>query len=450
MKIPLKQSIEARLASPAWGWFESVFFTLVVLFLSFYFRPSDPFFFDAAFPWVWLVSVLIALRYGMGPGLLSVALVAGAFVYLLSQESLDFIYPRLYLLGGIILTAICGEYSSTWGHRLRRSKQLSAYMEESFNALTRAYYLIRLSHDRLEQNLISKPITLRSAMTELRKLLIDYEGKITPDIAERFINLVAHACSLERAGLYLFKRSEINTKAIAVVGEQQDLDLEDQLVKECMEGKSLNYYAISKLEKPKLTKYLVVAPLVTSEGTMLGVLAVEDMPFLALQKDTLLVMTVMMDYFSDEIWASKASNDILKSHPSCPSNFATELHKLSRLKRTLDLDSCMVCFRIKSSNRQNDIVMELQDQQRGLDFLWHTTDSGDSIVLNLMAFTSTQGITSYLSRINQCLKEKYGIGDTTAFYTIHFRTIPKAMSADFLTTVIASSILDSQFAGATV
>ena len=439
MKVPLMQSIKAHFTSPAWGWFESVFFTLVVLLLSFYFRPRDPFFFDAAFPWVWLVSVLIALRYGMGPGLLSVALVALAFIYLLSQQSLDFLYPRLYLLGGIILTAICGEYSSTWHLRLRRSKQLSAHMEESFNSLTRAYYLIRLSHDRLEQNLISKPITLRSAVKELRKLLVDHKGKITPDSAERFLNLVAHCCSLERAGLYLFEKNKINRKAIAIAGEQQDLDLDDPLIKECLAEKHLNYYAISELEKPKLTPYLVAAPLVTSEGKLLGLLAVEDMPFLALQKDTLLVMTVMMDYFANEIWASKASHDIVKAYPDCPSLVATELYKLARLKWSLDVDSSMVCFRIPPSHHQNDIILELEKQQRGLDYLWQSTDNGDVVILNLMAFANKHGVTSYLARIEQILKETYGLHDAGEYYNIHFSKIPNEMSAEFIADVLKNT-----------
>ena len=436
MKIPFSHKVKARFSSSAWGWFESMFFTALVLGLSVYFRPSDPFFFNAAFPWLWLVSVLVALRYGIGPGLLSVAIVAIAFILLLSQQSLDFIYFRLYMLGGIILTAVCGEYSSAWSHRLRRTQQLSAYMEQSFNSLTRAYYLIRLSHDRLEQNLISKPITLRSAMGTLRKILIDHEGHMTAEVAERFINLVAHACSLERAGLYLSAQGKMNTQPIAIAGAQKDLDLSDPLVQQSLTDKSLNYYTISKLEKPRLTRYLVVAPLVSSEGRLLGLLAVEDMPFLALQKDTLLVMTVMMNYLADELWASRNANDIVTYYPDCPSRFASELYKLARLKRDLAIDSSIVCFHLHESKYKRDIILELKKQQRGLDYLWLLNDHNHSLVLNLMAFSHAQGVASYLERINILLKENYNINDPSACYTVRSETIPLKMSVDFLKNII--------------
>jgi hypothetical protein len=73
-------------------------------------------------------------------------------------------FPRLYFLGGFILVLLTGEFSGLWMRRVRRAETLSNYLDERLERLTEQYYLLRLSHDRLEQELLTRPLTLRDAL----------------------------------------------------------------------------------------------------------------------------------------------------------------------------------------------------------------------------------------------------------------------------------------------
>ncbi|MFX5245279.1 hypothetical protein ABTD35_21060, partial [Acinetobacter baumannii] len=65
---------------------------------------------------------------------------------------------------------ICGEFSSLWRNRVRRAESVQAYLEQRLEYLTHQHYLLRLSHDRLEQDLISRPVSMRDALVSLRGL----------------------------------------------------------------------------------------------------------------------------------------------------------------------------------------------------------------------------------------------------------------------------------------
>ena len=61
--------------------------------------------------------------------------------------------------------------------RLRRTSEINAYLEDRIERTTKRLYLLRLSHDRLEQDLLSRPTTLRDSITELRRRIAGRAGE---------------------------------------------------------------------------------------------------------------------------------------------------------------------------------------------------------------------------------------------------------------------------------
>jgi len=72
---------------PLWHWLETVLLTLVAAALAYAASPADPFFIAAEFPWVLFAPALLALRYGVLPGLLSIAVLAG--VWAIESAAID-------------------------------------------------------------------------------------------------------------------------------------------------------------------------------------------------------------------------------------------------------------------------------------------------------------------------------------------------------------------------
>jgi Na+/proline symporter len=146
-------------------WLEVVAITLGAITLGMFFQRDNPFQVGSEFHWIWLAPVLVALRYGVVPGIVSslILIAAWKLIMLLGQQHENF--PEQFFLGGLILTMICGEFSAAWSSRLRRAEETNRYLDERLGRITSRHLLLRLSHDRMEQEILTKPVTLRDALS---------------------------------------------------------------------------------------------------------------------------------------------------------------------------------------------------------------------------------------------------------------------------------------------
>ncbi|MEW5791107.1 MAG: PelD GGDEF domain-containing protein [Pseudomonadota bacterium] len=405
----MRRWLQGAVQASWWSWGEATLITALALLSGFYLNPEDPFFVREHFPWTWFAPVLVALRYGMAPGLFSTALIVITFAMTQSPDLHTVQLPKMYFLGGLILTMLCGEYGTLWTDRIRRARQLSDYAEERLEQLSRAYYMTRLSHDRMEQNLISKPVTLRGALGELRGLLARQGARLDPENAQRFLGLLAHYCSLQSAALYLLDDGHPAGTPVARIGQGAELAHDDALLRRCLEDGATTYHAVNELDADTRSRYLVAAPLRVSDGRLLGVLLVEDMPFLALHRETLQILSVLLGYFADEMHASAMAAGLLQRFPDCPPRFAAEVLKLARLHRELGIDSALVALFARPHPRRNDILLQIQRMQRGLDYLWRTRRQDTAIVVTLMPFSGQSAVEGYVARLDSALRQDFGI-----------------------------------------
>ena len=182
-------------------WIESAVFTAVAVLIGRLIAPEDPLFISAQFPWPWLAPILLALRYGVPPGVMSSAILLAAW-YVFQDDPVIADVPKLYFLGGLITVMVCGEYSGLWRTRLRRLTEVNAYLENRVERATRRLYLLHLSHERLEQDMLSRPATLRDAIGALRQR-INMGGQEGPlPGAQDLLEFLAQHCQLEAAALY--------------------------------------------------------------------------------------------------------------------------------------------------------------------------------------------------------------------------------------------------------
>lgn len=390
-------------------WLETVVITALFLAVGFYFNPGDPFFIHAQFPWIWFGTLLIALRYGIAPGMVSVVIISLSCLTLQYRGTIEGDFPTNFILGGILLTLISGQFSTIWHQRLRRSDTLSSHAAERFEQLSRAYFMVRLSHDRLEQNLISRPVTLRDAMLDLRNLLAQHAGQLDKETCSALMSILIHYCSLESAAIYPVDRhGRLLNEPIASCGKGAPLDAHDLLLLSAIESGNTAYQSVNRLQQPESSAYLVAAPLRTSKGELLGMLLVTEMPFLALQRETLQILGVLLAYASDHADSAQEARTILALLPDCPIIFAAELVKMVRLRRDLDIHSALVTVSIPPDVRLEELCIALERQQRGLDHSWRR-DLGWSVQFTtLMPFAGPASIEGYLARLNELLQKQFG------------------------------------------
>ena len=387
--------------------FEIALFTFGIISLGAWSNPNDPFMVELPFPWLWLAPTLLGLRYGTVAAFGSIGLIAGSWSLwdLLSQN--PNLFPAHFFMGGLILSLIAGEFADVWIVRLKRVREANAYLNERLESLTRRHYLLKLSHERLEQDMLTKPMTLRDSIMHIREIMVT--GLQDPSAlphANAVMHLLAQTCQLEVAALYPVNQGKVNKKADASIGTPQELDLDDALLTYALEKNELSHLQTESLQNAE-SHYLVVAPLIATNQQCLGVLVVERMPFLSLNQETLQFLGVLLGYYADNVKLIPLAMKILRDNPTCPIEFASELLRLERVQRESGLPSSITAFVISDSPHRQDIFAEMVRQRRQMDINWDIRLSDRDIIITMMPLHGDAAVTGYLLRSQKWLKEMF-------------------------------------------
>lgn len=411
-----------------WSWTETVALTLLACAIGFAADPQQPFFVAGEFPWLWFAPTLLALRYGTMSGVVSGAILLLAWLLfhtLALTPAAEF--PKTYFFGGLILTMICGEFSDIWQTRLRRLNEANHYLDERLGRITKLHHLLRLSHDRLEQELLSRPATLRDTLSALRELVIKNPDNETLPAAAELIVLLAQYCQIESAALYRCDPEGGNLELAASVGTPSPPDATDPLLRHALETRALAHIRSTGINPSHTTGSLVVAPVQNSDGVLFGMLVVDGMPFFALNQDTLQLMSVMLGYYADSTSHGTALRDILQCYPDCPTDFAEEAAKLWGLAHLFGLDSNIVTLTFLPNGECDDALALVKRMKRSLDIVW-VAACGDRILhINLMPLSGDMAVEGYLSRIDALLKQHFGY--TLEDSQINFHVTPLAQES---------------------
>lgn len=389
-------------------WLETVVISLCAVALGLIFLGDNPFQIGAEFPWPWLAPVLLALRYGVMPG------VASSFVLIAVWLLLDLLapgkspFPEQYFLGGLILVMLCGEFSAVWGTRLRRAEETNHYLDERLSRITLRHLLLRLSHDRMEQEVLSKPATLRDALGGLRQLTAVQEDAHIPGSLS-LLQLLTQYCQLESSAIYVASGKDGYVRASAI-GSPPQLRADDPLLAYALEHKSLSHLLIAGLADVELpSPFLVIAPFLTSDKKLLGVLAIDRMPFLALNEENLQMLSVMLGYYADCVNEAEGSRRFFEHFPEAPADFAAEFSRLLRLQRAYDINSHVVVLSFENDEQGHQAIAQLTHIRRGLDIPWQIKIGNRILLANLMPLANDSAVDGYLSRLEAILKESMGI-----------------------------------------
>nr|WP_254605346.1 PelD GGDEF domain-containing protein [Burkholderia contaminans] len=419
---------------------ETIVFMLIVLALAWHFDRSDPLLLRADFPWLWFGPLIVALRYGTLLGLLANALMIGAWqcVAHLHPAAAGEAWPLQRFAGGLLQTIVVGHFGDTWGARANRANALNDYLNDRLVAITKSHYLMRLSHERLEKDLLSKPTTLRDSITELRRLSLAHgfdappqgaASKVRLPGAHALLEFVAQACQIEVAALYpvesATKSPRIVREPVARLGDAFDFDPRDGLVARALETKCVAHPKGSSDVAPN-TALLVAAPVVCADGRLIALLAIKRMPFLSLNFDNLQLLLVLLGYYADGVEHAACVRDVVAAVPACPYEFALDIARLTRLRRESGIASSLVALVFQHDEADDSLFEHVVRGRRSLDLIWPLKTPTQSVLVNLMPATDTAGVDGYLARIEASLAAQFGLdleGARIGVHTLHLGSL---------------------------
>lgn len=385
---------------------ETILLPLIAAALGLWLNPDDPLWVHASFPWAWLAPVVLALRYGPLTG------IGGAAMLLLLWMAFDVLhpaeFPKLVFLGGLILVMIIGEFSSLWLARARRAEAIQRYLDQRLEFLTHQYYLLRLSHDRLEQDLISRPMAMRDALGAMRNHIATEQMDSDSAGASALLRLLAQYCQLEVAALHYLADECLQIAPIATLGNASPLVSDDPLVRHAMQTGHLCHIAQSIGQDEQASRYLIAAPLNNLDGDCFGLLLVEKIPFFSLQDETLQTINLLLGYYADSLSMHALAAQIRREFPECPPEFAFELQRLWHIRQGSQVSSVVVALEIQARPGMPDLAQQIQRQKRALDENWLIPGVDRSMLATLMPLSGTSAAEGYLSRLETWAHQKSG------------------------------------------
>ncbi|HQQ69986.1 MAG TPA: PelD GGDEF domain-containing protein [Alicycliphilus sp.] len=398
MPVHLLGRLAIQATHPATMVAETLLLPLVAIALGLLWAAQDPLQVQAGFPWTWLAPVVLALRYGPMAGLGGASVLLAAWLAL-NQGHWD-AFPQLYFLGGLILVMLVGEFSSLWQARTRRAETLQLYLDQRMENLTRQHYLLRLSHDRLEQELIGRPMSMRDALSGLHQA-----GHGAQPDAQALLRLLAQYCQLECAAIHAVQGARLVAQPPVSIGAYGPLQAGDALVQQALQTRRLCH--VSQLQSARQeTRYLVAAPLLDLAGEMYGLLVVQDMPFFALHEESLQTLQLLLGYYTDGLSMDALVRPIVQQYPDCPPLFAFELQRLAHVHASAGVPSILVALECQQQALEQDLPMQMERLKRELDETWLITAPSRQVLAVLMPLGVGATAEGYIQRLEGWMQQK--------------------------------------------
>ncbi|RJG17355.1 hypothetical protein D4A39_11565 [Alcanivorax profundi] len=398
-------AIMAPMKGATWAVLETVLLTAVAVGIGVWLRPEDPLTLIDTFRWVLLVPLLLALRYGSLIGVLAMlCLIACWFILRFLGYYIGHDFPESTMLGGFIITLIAGEFADLWRVRLMRADSAASYALERLQNLTQRYVLLRLSHDRLEENLLIKPYTVRDALTRLRDLILDESQDVTLPAADDLSGLLAEYCQLQRAAIYPVVHGEIQDKPAATLGENKPLERNNALLEYALDNQLLAHVQQSDHDDNYHGLYLVASPIITSAGQTIGVLVVERLPFLSINYENLQLLSVLLNFYADVVHSGPETQTMLARWPGLPFRMGSELVALTRLRTDVRVETALTLFVADDSEQAGLILDALARGLRSLDLAWWINDN---ILMIMMPMTGESGLEGFVLRTESWLQDEF-------------------------------------------
>ncbi len=425
---------------------ETTLFVGGALALSSWLAPDDPFGLRSQFPWLWIVPALLSLRYGTVDGVLGTCLLLGAWFAMpwATGQARPAEFPQPYFLGGLVLVLICGQFADIWNDRYSRLRAANSYLDERLTDLTRAHYLLRLSHERIEQELLVRPVTLRDLLAELRR--IESASPLIPASSlarcEALLRVLAQSCELEDASIHRHLDGLLETTPLASTGEPQPLEPTDALLALAQRSGELAHVQSAQATVHD-GRYLVCAPIVTAAGERLGMLVVRSMPFFALNLENLRLVTVLLGHYADGLRQQDIITPVIERLPECPPEFALELMRLHRLRTEAQVVSTLVAFTFERHDTGDSLYEQVRRMRRSLDLAWAFDTPQRHVLVMLLPLAGPPALEGFLLRIENGLRQQFDTDFAQGHVGVHTVMLDDTEAARTLDELLARARVPS-------
>ncbi len=356
------------------------------------------------FFWPMLGPILISLRYGFSKGFQCFAFLTVSMFFLkqLMFEDINFSLP--ILIGSGLIIMITGEFTDYWRKSIKENELNYVYMEQKLQSFTQSYYLLKISHDQLEQRAASKIMSLRTSIQILQKTALTKVDNRLESLGDECLHILSDVVGMYEAGIYLVKDDQVQNNCISAIGKGHSLVLDDPMLLEMLDKKRIFTPANIHDVQDEELHYQLVIPLVDSYNKLQGVVLAEKVKFVALTDANLALISLVASYMAN-FMCEKLYTPILK--PEQGKIFNQYLEQLHFNKLHYGADSALVIF-VDKSPEQTLPIKKFIDYRRGADIYWNCfTPKGEYAMVALLPMTTVFEAKQFIDRLLSVVKDKY-------------------------------------------
>lgn len=397
-----QSGLEQGLDRSPWAWLETLVVTAGPVLLAMGTRPSDPLFVTSDFPWLVLAPLLVGLRYGFAHGFASGATLGLAMVI---SDRMGWSprpeLPGARIVGILVVGMLAGELADRWLRRLQRLRVVSAYRRQRLDEFARAYHLLKVSHDRLEEHMVGNTTSLRGALLQLRRKLISAEVSRLEDVGDAILDLYAEHGWVQVAGLHrVTERGKMVAEPVAKLGAPPPLSPDEPIVVRALETRAL----VTVRELARTSGPLAAIPLEDVEERLVGVAVVHEMPFVAFTEEHLHLLVVLGGHTADLLSAAAEPGAV----DPAARDFQRALRRAQENLQRYGLPASLVAVSMGAPAARLGVDKAIEGTKRGLDVDWKRSGSDGRVVLFLvMPLTDAAGVQGYDRRVRGLLKERF-------------------------------------------
>jgi hypothetical protein len=368
---------------------EVTIFVIFLIIAGYYLHSEDILFLKTVNSPLLIAVIVFSLYYGLHVGI--------GLIFLISLLAY-FFYPKLpvkSLLWYFILVLTCGEFRFYWERKIEEAEAIKSYYGEQIDSLRKHLYLLKLSHDQLENSYIIKPYSIRRVIEELKKNLL--EGKTSEEeLINFFLLLISQNFQVNRAAIYEIgeTRKLINTYKL---GNASDFSLDDPLLKRALEEGNNFYYTPKDSNEPVTNSLAVFVERLNNKRLLLSI---QDIDFSYFTEEILNYIYVLFSYLVEDIsFAREFKKE--KVH-LCSFEFMKEYKKMFKLYEKFETQSSLVLVKILKEPFE-EVYEEIKNSLRYLDVPCHIKSN---YALILLPLTDISGARAFSQRITGKLKDK--------------------------------------------
>lgn len=389
---------------------ETLIITGLICFLAYALNPQDPFGLNAVgFPWIVVIPLFCTLFFSTVYGILSLLIVFLFYVALYPHAMFTDFATRDFFAGNLIFIIMGGLFSSFWHRRVDHVEHLNYYLRVHLENLSKDYYLLKLSHDRLEHSYISKTMSFREAVYSLKTKFESAKFKLSSETALEFLTLISQYCLINNAAIILVHNKTHDVNALTYLGQEFPIHMDDPLIHAIVKNKQSHYLSPSNYSYAKNTAYLAAIPLRKNNDVLFGFLLIKDMPFMELNHENMEALSVFCSILMLNADLPDDLQTMLTHVDSSKQALLIELYHAWKLKRNHGVESGMAGISIPNSTIQEQILYGIKQNKRALDYFSVEHKDNALYVYILLPLTTLEGCFGFQKRLAFWLKEEFGL-----------------------------------------